>query len=466
MKREGPQLDTGTLSHETLSSWVEKNYPSPGNDQIDLDLRDLINRSVNRVDETIVSQLEPILKTVALRGGIQRAFNLIQILETDLSFRKPQLAIYDHSFHLIGGGQKYGLTLANALKDQFDITLVGNRPFSHEQISQWYHLDLSGCPIKIIPLPFFEQKANTHIDPATITRRMVNPFHKISLESGNYDMFINNSMLEMVYPMAPLSILICHFPERRPKSYFYVDRYKYLVHNSSYTAEWMLNRWRLKPHRHIFPPVDMPLKKSINEREKLILSVARFETGGSKKQLEMVRTFSRMQELYPDECKDWRLLLVGGSPEENDYLDKINRYLKDHPNPWIQIETNIKKEKLKFHYSRASLFWHLCGLNQRDPALVEHFGMTIAEAMQNRLVPIVFDGGGQREIVDNTVNGFRIKSTGELMQRTIQMIGNSDLRLKIAAAAEKKGTEFSRDMFEKRVRIFLSEIWPVRIDGS
>jgi glycosyltransferase involved in cell wall biosynthesis len=43
--------------------------------------------------------------------------------------------------------------------------------------------------------------------------------------------------------------------------------------------------------------------------------------------------------------------------------------------------------------------------------------MTVVEAMQNEAVPIVYDGGGLPEIVDHGINGFRVKSTAELLLR-------------------------------------------------
>ena len=65
----------------------------------------------------------------------------------------------------------------------------------------------------------------------------------------------------------------------------------------------------------------------------------------------------------------------------------------------VELRVNITAAELQELYHRASLFWHFCGFGQSDPALVEHFGMTVAEAMQSGCIPLVFDGGGMREIV-------------------------------------------------------------------
>jgi len=147
-----------------------------------------------------------------------------------LGLRRPRIAIYDHTWPFIGGAQKYGATIAEALRDVGEITLIGNRPFSTEQLSAWYRLDLEDCSTRLIPLPFFEKMGGDLIDPAEIiSRAMANPFHAVSRASLGYDLFINNSMLEMVLPLAAHSLFITHFPERRPRSYFYVDRYDRVV---------------------------------------------------------------------------------------------------------------------------------------------------------------------------------------------------------------------------------------------
>ncbi len=403
-------------------------------------------------------QLRQELSKITAEYGIQVAYNALLRMEVALKLRKPTLAIYDHTGHIIGGGQKYGFTVAYTLQDIFDITLIVNKEISLQDILNWYLLDLSRCKIKIIEIPFFEQFGSQQLDPGRISRRMENPFHIISRESGNYDFFINNSMNEMVYPLSNISALICHFPERRPKSYFYTDRYTYVIYNSKYTAHWIEKKWKFVPHKHIYPPVDMaPEEEKKPSKENMILSVARFEVSGSKKQLEMVRTFLKLNRRFPDILKEWKLMIVGGSPGENDYLKKVRETIKKSGADNIELKLNISGDELKAIYKKSKIFWHLCGLDQTDPSLVEHFGMTIVEAMQNRLVPIVFDGGGQREIVEHGVNGFRVQSSAQLMAFTMKAINEPELREKLSRSAFERSKAFTRETFEKKVKEFFTE---------
>jgi hypothetical protein len=218
-----------------------------------------------------LEQLREEIGNISREKGLQAAYNAVRWAEVILKQRRPALAIYDHAFHFIGGAQKYGLTLVNALKPWCDITIIANKPVTHDDFRTWYQLDLDDCRIKILPIPFFEARGTPHLDPACVSRDIPNPFHAVSMESGNYDIFINNSMNEMVFPLAAISLIICHFPERRPKSYFYVDRYSYVVYNSQYTAEWIEKKWGLTPHRHIYPPVDMEVYHRESRKENIFL---------------------------------------------------------------------------------------------------------------------------------------------------------------------------------------------------
>jgi glycosyltransferase involved in cell wall biosynthesis len=403
-------------------------------------------------DPKSLAALRRICQRIAHQRGIQNVFNLLKRLEVSFALRKPALAIYDHTLHLIGGAQKYGCTIAHALQDDFDVTLIANKPVRHHDLQNWYKLDLSRCRIATIPIPFYDEQNKEYLDPAAITsRRMANPFHRISLESGRYDFFINNSMVEMVYPLANCTLFICHFPERRPSSYFYVDRYQHLIFNSRYTAGWIQKKWGLRPGIHIYPPVDMNGSVNFLAKENIILSAARFDPGGNKQQLRMVKIFRELSQDQAHNLGGWKLILAGGSPRENPYLESIRRFIAEAKLENVQLQVNLSAAELKGLYQRAKIFWHLCGLNQNEPELVEHFGMTTAEAMQNGCVPVVFAGGGLVEIVENNVSGLLFSSKDQLARQTLKLIAEPQLLQSMGESACQRGKIFGRDVFAARV---------------
>jgi glycosyltransferase involved in cell wall biosynthesis len=402
--------------------------------------------------------MEPVRRTY----GLQPALNILSRLEVSLGMRKPTLGMYDNALHFIGGAQKYGCTLAHALQDEFEVTLIANSEVDHEQLETWYGLDLARCRIKVVRLPYFEEREKQRgvFDAGLVDLREDNPFHPISLESGSYDVFVNNCMLEMVYPMAPVSEMVVHFPEREISRFFHVGRYTHIIHNSRYTARWIAKRWRLEPHVHIFPPVDMasPLGECLEKKQDIILSVARFEPGGNKQQLEMIKAFLHLRRHFPGETEGWRLVLAGGSTPVNPYLDRIRGWLEDSVGSEIELRVNAPVDELREMYRTARIFWHFSGLGQRDPARIEHFGMTTVEAMQNGCVPVVFRGGGQVEIVEEGVSGLLFDSSLELEDKTLSLMRDTQMSSELAGGAHARGREFTKEVFMDRVREHFSGI--------
>ncbi len=414
---------------------------------------------LRKKEGAVKTDIVRVLEELGEKKGPQAAYNLLLHGEVVAGWRKPSLALYDHTLHLIGGGEKYGCTMAQALQDDFDITLISHQPISLDDLMKWYDIDLSRCRVKIMPLEFFAGKNQGQINPDLVSARIMNPFFTVSRESGNYDFFVNNSMLEMVYPLANISLFVCHFPERHKGPYFYAQHYRHFIYNSRYTAGWIERKWGIQPRHHIYPPVDMEPKDGQEAaKEHLILSVARFESGGSKQQAEMISAFARLRAKAPEAMRNWKLVLCGGSAFPNPYLDGLRAALEAQPGVPVELRINIPLAELKQWYARASIFWHFCGLGQSNPANVEHFGMSTVEAMQNGCLPIVFDGGGQREIVDDGVCGYRFARTGELLERTLAAVNDPKLRLRLGEAARRRGMDFSRSVFAGRVRGLFKEL--------
>jgi glycosyltransferase involved in cell wall biosynthesis len=384
--------------------------------------------------------------------GALSAYRQLMRREISNGLRKPSLGIYDHNLHLIGGGQKYGCTIAHALQNDFATTLIANRPVTNQQLSKWYGFDLSRVAIKVIPVEGFGSSSGSHLDPASVTRSQTNPFHIVSRESVRYDFFLNNGMNELVYPLSNVSFVMCHFPERRPSQYFYLDRYSQVIYNSMYTAEWIRKRWNVEPDQLIYPPVNMKPPEPGRERQHVILSVARFESGGSKKQLEMIRTFDRLKRGFPNLLESWRLIVAGGSHESNTYLGSVRQLVDSIAAQNVEVRVDLSADEIRDLYGAARIFWHLCGLDETDPALVEHFGMSVAEAMQCGVVPIVFRGGGMTETVEHAVSGYTVGNTAELLKATLELIERPTRWKELSAAASARSKLFDQQRFESQVR--------------
>jgi glycosyltransferase involved in cell wall biosynthesis len=288
-----------------------------------------------------------------------------------------------------------------------------------------------------------------------VSEAVGNPFDAIAEESAGYDMFLNANMLEKVEPRARISIFICHFPEKLRGPDFAVDHYTFIIASSNYGARWIKKRWALTPTCVLYPPVDIAGPPT--EKENLILSVTRFEIGGSKKQKELIRAFNGLVGYRPDLLDGWRLLLIGGSLPNNRYLEEV-RELAQTLDGRIEVRVNVPATELQSVYAKAKIFWHACGLNETDPRLIEHFGMTTVEAMQNYCAPVVINGGGQRECVEHGRSGFLFNTIDELCGYTLRLIGDAKLLRRLQEGAYEASQRFRRARFEEKVKQFFNGI--------
>ncbi len=400
--------------------------------------------------KTVECVLEEVCKVLVRLYGSLAVDHLLARMQVILGYRKMSVTFYDQAMHVIGGGQKYGCTMAAAVQDRFDVTLLTCKPVTLADLEGWYGLSLSGCELKQLSLPFFE-RIGAWIDSNAVNPDDPNPFEAISLASQRTDIFVNVNMLTMIRPLSPFSVFVCHFPDTLRRCYFAVDDYSCVFVNSHYTGHWTRSLWGLDPDGLLYPPVDMSAAPA--EKENLILSVARFEPGGSKKQHELIRAFELLCNSHLDILQGWRLVLAGGSLPQNRYLAEIQRLAKKSSAP-VEVCSNLSLPELQNLYARAKIFWHGCGLGEIDPHLIEHFGMSIVEAMQNRCAPIVFNGGGQREIVEHGLSGFRFDSLQDLGRYTLDMILNPDRMQEMQDAAFVRSQVFSRRRFEEFVESF------------
>lgn len=411
-----------------------------------------------RSGDTVREVLEHLKVALPKYLGEVSAHNFFSHLQVLLGLRKPRVGIYDHAGHFAGGGQRYVAEMAALMQDRYDITYIFNNDVELSSYKEWFDLDLSRCSMKVIRIPFFEERQRYTPDEGMVVDEVDNPFDIISQETLNYDIFINANMLGKVNPLSPVSIFVCHFPDQEKARFFQVDKYDYLVINGDYTGEWVDKRWGLEPTHKLYPPVNMfNPESSPTDKEKIILSVSRFELGGSKKQLELIQAWSDLCEENPEEAKGWKLVMMGGSTPGNTYLDAVNEAVAAANCP-IEIKPNSTVAEIKDHYKRAAIFWHACGLDETKPQLVEHFGMTTVESMQNCCVPIVIDGGGQREIVEHGKSGYRFSTLEQLRVYTLIVMEDQERCQKMAKAALERSHLFGMEVFEQTLDALLEEI--------
>lgn len=237
----------------------------------------------------------------------------------------------------------------------------------------------------------------------------------------------------------------------------YRQSYDLFICNSHFSEQWLEKYWGIDPDRHVvlYPPASHNTTWSeeiASKKEPIILLVSRFDP--RKNILEMVDFFIENETRF----SGWRLV-VAGAVSENDrsYFEHICNAAAGHN---IDILPNLSINNLRALYQKASIFWHAMGLmvdELSSPIDVEHFGITTVEAMAAGAVPVVIDKGGQREIVDDGINGFRWKTLEELGRLTQRLIMDPDLRLAMSKAAVEKSNTYSIEAFNANIDTIFRE---------
>lgn len=199
----------------------------------------------------------------------------------------------------------------------------------------------------------------------------------------------------------------------------------------------------------IYPPVDS-LSIKPKKKENIILFVGRFsELMQSKGQEVLIKTF---KSFFKKRHTDWRLVLAGGvEVGAGDFVEKIQKMSEGYP---IEVIKSPDFAMLKDLYGRTKFFWSAAGfeINElKEPEKVEHFGLTLVEAMAAGCVPVVYDAGGYKEIVKNEENGFLWGKTGDLIARTQELIKEKKILTGISKKARESASNFSYERFKMKV---------------
>lgn len=350
-----------------------------------------------------------------------------------------RIGLYDPYLDTLGGGERYILTAASCLSSMHDVRVFWDDNSYLEKAEKKFNIDLS--------------KVTTEKNIFSSQ----NPLLKRMFATKKYDALIFMSDGSIPFLFAQKNILLFQFPVNWVNGQSFVNRFKlrqveYVICYTDFVKEYLDKTFNISS-KVLYPPVDQIRRE---KKENIILTVGRFTKAmNAKKQEVLVQAF---KEMYEAGLKDWKLVLAGSYlPEDEDFVKEIKDAAKGYP---ITIAANVPYGELVAYYKKAKIYWHAAGYGENlseHPERAEHFGITTVEAMGAGAVPIVINGGGQKEIVTDGMNGFLWKTLDELKRATKQVILNIDLQKKLAQAAVDRAKDFSEEKFCRNIHELLQE---------
>ncbi len=345
-----------------------------------------------------------------------------------------KIGIFDPYLDDNGGGERYMMTIAKYLSKDNEVSVFWD---SHEDLMK------------------VDQRFSLNLENVKITENIFNySFIEKQRASRKYDVIIVLS--DGSIPVLSSKKLYLHM--QQPVSYMLSvkDRLKLMrvnriFCNSTFTKDFIEKYYKVKCDL-LYPPVSIFGNKK--EKENLIFHVGRFrvmnvKSEDYKKQQVMIDSFKR---LIDKGLKDWKFLLaVSLNDIENPKFVSMKKSAIDYP---IEFLINSSMEKLWEKGSKAKIYWHATGFGEeldKNPHLAEHFGISTVEAMGVGAVPVVFNAGGQREIVTDGENGYLWDTLEDFDKKTLKLINDKELLSRMSKQAFERSKYFDEENFGKKI---------------
>tara|TARA_Y100000741_G_scaffold334647_1_gene292001 strand:+ start:159 stop:926 length:768 start_codon:yes stop_codon:yes gene_type:complete len=154
-----------------------------------------------------------------------------------------------------------------------------------------------------------------------------------------------------------------------------------IVANSEFTKYEIIKCYNLPSNsvNIVYPPVDEE-NSIFKKQRKQVVSLGRFAP--DKRQLEQI--------MIAQKLRSYRFYIVG-FVNSKEYYSLCKKYIKNNNINNVTLVPDASKNEMVKLLSNSSYFIH----SLRN----EPFGITAVQAIQNNIIPIVHDSGGQREIV-------------------------------------------------------------------
>lgn len=352
-----------------------------------------------------------------------------------------RIGLFDPYLDSLSGGEKYMLSIASCLAQEHEVFVFWdkNKEVEIRQIA------LRKLGIDLSSVKFYKNifDKNESLVARFFESRKFDAI--VYLSDGSIPLVGTDLFIHLQFPVEWID-------GKSIKTRIKLAFVKKIFCNSYFTKSFIDKKFNVKSDI-LYPPVDLHVIKN-TKKENIILHVGRFDVNSQesnyKKQNVMIDIFKKMVD---EGLRNWKFrLVVGVREQDKDKLNKLRKMSEGYP---IEMMINISNKELWEHYSKAKIYWHATGYGedlQKYPEKAEHFGITTVEAMGAGCVPVVFNAGGQREIIEDSKSGYLYNNLEDFVSRTNALIKDENLLKKMSEASIRRSDVFSGNRFCKNVK--------------
>ena len=366
---------------------------------------------------------------------------------------EKKIAITHHTLASLGGGERVGVSLIEAL-NKADVVpdVYTTSPIKLSYLQQYYGKEIK-CHIKsILPitmatfgiyqrlLPSFKSFSLTGYDVVINTTGIYTP---LFLKS-----FIKRYLLYIYNPLVPLQFTAVKENLKYERSLFwklYFQPYQGLVKRSirkladteilsvSNFTKWRVWKYWNKQSKTVYPPVDIGNFSSTfdNNNREGVISIARFTP--EKNHLLQLEIAKKLPSLT------FRICGSAKTPYYWRWYQHIKTKAEELNANNVEFYPNIPFKSLVTLIGESRFFLHTM--------FYEDFGLTTAEAIAGGCLPIVHNSGGQKEVVP--IKELRFNNVDEAVSIMVNLSRQDECAYKESLYNHIQ--QFSEDVFQQKM---------------
>ncbi|MBN1244238.1 glycosyltransferase [Candidatus Bathyarchaeota archaeon] len=356
-----------------------------------------------------------------------------------------RIGVFHPALDMYGGAELVAVATANALaQNGYDTVLFVNKWVDYKKIEEMMGAPLSSS-VKVMVHPAFLQ-------PRGMFHLYESAFRSLAFKAS-CDILID-TYSSYIFPWIDVSYM--HFPylnnyEFRSKFPYLksahlsqvltvpyaafeknLENYdeKLILANSYFTAKAIKESLGAES-KVLYPPVPSALsEKNIasfeSPRENLVVTIARF---GPDKNVDLIPQIAHQTD------KNVRFLMIGLA-HDLAVVQAVKRRIKELKlEDRVTLMINASRQDIKKSLSKAKVYLHT--------KKMEHFGISIAEAMSMGCLPVVHNSGGAPEFVPNRYRYNDLREAAEIVEKAIYQWDPDKARSVVKIAERFSETNFS-----------------------